>query len=559
MAYWDTVLNSADASLQYGKRLIPSIIDENARSQPDRACFAISRSEALQDGFRDVNWRTYANAINKTAHFIHNEIGRSASFETVMFLGYPDLRTFIVVMALIKTGHKTLFSSYHNSLAAHTELIRQTDCTILLHTAGFPVCAILEANHMQSICLPELDQMLVDSPCQPYPYTKSWDKAKHDPCFIVHTSGESGMPKPLMWTHWMLSTVDSHHLVPALDGRPTIWASVLDTRNRDFCGKPMYNGAGLGAGLMDTAFNNTTIVIGPPRPVTAEIFEGMLKHADIDAASCLPSTLEDVARKPHILAKLKRLRFVTCIGGTLSQDAGDMISQYTVLHTLTGSSEANIVVQHSTDREDWPYICINPTCNGIQMRPVASLYELVYVRDPQHIDFQGIFKLYPNLLEFSTQDLYSRHPTKPHHWRHEGRKDDLILFRNGWKFCPMVHERLIESHSMVQYAIVVGNGKEKPAVIVQLHAQYYTENASEQAATLDHIWPYIARANNVVETYSQLERRYVIFAKAVKPFVILERGGVDRKATMELYAKETEELYANVAGGGMRGLFRTES
>lgn len=65
------------------------------------------------------------------AHFIESEIGRSSVFETVMYLGYPDLRTFIVLIALyvvplphpilllrckhrMKTGHKARLLVYQN-------------------------------------------------------------------------------------------------------------------------------------------------------------------------------------------------------------------------------------------------------------------------------------------------------------------------------------------------------------------------------------------------------------------------------------------------------------
>ena len=192
------------------------------------------------------------------------------------------------------------------------------------------------------------------------------------------------------------------------------------------------------------------------------------------------------------------------------------------------------------------------------MRPLGDLFELVYVRDELYADYQGVFQAYPHLQEFSTQDLYSPHPSKTHHWRHEGRKDDVIVFHNGWKFNPKVHERFIEKHPFVHHAIMVGTGKDKPAVIIQLLPEYYTEVAHEQNELLENIWPGVAQANNVVETYSQLERRHVIFAKMSKPFVTGREGTVQRKATVDLYAKEIEELYASIANAGLRGLFRTE-
>ena len=193
------------------------------------------------------------------------------------------------------------------------------------------------------------------------------------------------------------------------------------------------------------------------------------------------------------------------------------------------------------------------------MRPVADLFELVYVRDDAYADYQGVFKAYPHLQEFSMQDLYSRHPTKHHHWRHEGRKDDLIVFRNGSKFNPMVHERWISAHPTVNHAIVVGTGRDKPALIIELVPKSYTEDVVEQKRILEIIWPIVVQANSVVETYSQLESRYVIFARQGKPFPISLKGAVQRQATAHLYAKEIEDLYASIVNGGLKALFRTEA
>jgi hypothetical protein len=115
MAFWNTVMAQGD--VQYSKRLIPAIIDELATGDPERVCFSFPKTTNLHDGFRDISFRTvsedcmicgyrmtdnvqFANAINKTAHFIQREIGRSSMFETVMYMGYPDVRHFVVLVAL---------------------------------------------------------------------------------------------------------------------------------------------------------------------------------------------------------------------------------------------------------------------------------------------------------------------------------------------------------------------------------------------------------------------------------------------------------------------------
>lgn len=68
--------------------------------------------------------------------------------------------------------------------------------------------------------------------------------------------------------------------------------------------------------------------------------------------------------------------------------------------------------------------------------------------------------------------LYSPRPTKPYHWRHQGREDDMIVFANGWNFNPIVHEQLIASHPAVKDIIVVGAGRCKPAAVIELQPGY---------------------------------------------------------------------------------------
>lgn len=223
------------------------------------------------------------------------------------------------------------------------------------------------------------------------------------------------------------------------------------------------------------------------------------------------------------------------------------------------STETISMVQHVTDHEDWSYVCINPILNGIEMRPVADLYELVYVRNPDYAEFQGVFKVFPHLLEYSMHDLYSKHPTKPHHWRHEARRDDIIAFKNGYKFNPMLHERLIAMHPKVHACMLVGTGRDKPAAIIELHPQYYTEDIPTQKAMLKDIWPQAGKANDVADAFGQLEQRYVIFATKDKPFEIGLKGNVRRHETSRLYAKKIDDIYTSIAEGGPSTLFRTEA
>lgn len=71
-------------------------------------------------------------------------------------------------------------------------------------------------------------------------------------------------------------------------------------------------------------------------------------------------------------------------------------------------------MSYSTNRDDWEYICLCPSYNGIEFRrtnPTSNLYELIFVKDLRLDIFQSIFKVFPTLDEYSMNDLYSPHPT----------------------------------------------------------------------------------------------------------------------------------------------------
>ncbi|KAF2201598.1 hypothetical protein GQ43DRAFT_471647 [Delitschia confertaspora ATCC 74209] len=451
----------------YGKRLIPSFIDEVSQSNPQRICFSFPKSTNLADGFRDLTFRTFTNAVDKTAHFIQKEVGRSSVFETIMYMGYPDVRYYIVLVACMKTGHKVLFSSPHHTLADHARLVRKTNCVILIHTSGFPVSGILETCKMESLVMPELDYLLGDAtPCSPYPYRYSYEEARYHPVMVVCTSGE-GKPEAVVWPHEVFLAMDAQQLVEPLDDWAVLWKTVSSGVRRSFNALPMFNGESLALGITRVLFTNTVIVLGPPGDCTADSFDQVLRNGNIDAAECSSATLSEVAKRPDIIAKLGKLKHITYVGDPLPKSPGDLISQHTALYSLLSTPKLPFLVQHTSARKDWAYVFLNPVRNSISFRPLSpnatsTLYELVIIRSaprseppsrsatrspalspfqvasnrsathsPAPSPFQVAVRTSappsPRLgwekVECPTGELFSPHPDarKPNHWRYEGR------------------------------------------------------------------------------------------------------------------------------------------
>lgn len=63
-----------------------------------------------------------------------------------------------------------------------------------------------------------LKELLYGNFIEHYKYNKTFEEAAQDPFLVVHTSGSTALPKPIIMYHGGVTTVDNQHLIPSLDG-----------------------------------------------------------------------------------------------------------------------------------------------------------------------------------------------------------------------------------------------------------------------------------------------------------------------------------------------------
>ena len=97
-------------------------------------------------------------------------------------------------------------------------LFNSTNCHILLSAPETKVDHILEKRSMRHAVIRTFDEWLAQKSVAHYPYEKSFEEAAHDDFIVIHTSGSTGLPKPITLRHGGLATPDSHHVMPPLDG-----------------------------------------------------------------------------------------------------------------------------------------------------------------------------------------------------------------------------------------------------------------------------------------------------------------------------------------------------
>ena len=136
-----------------GQRLLSHLVDERAHANHTRPFASIPRATRAADGYTNVSYRDFANAIDRLALWITDNIGHpERECETVVYLAPGDLRYQIVALAAVKAGFMMFFVSPRNSLEAFRSLLDQSRATKLLTDQnGSPgVSAMLKCQQMST-------------------------------------------------------------------------------------------------------------------------------------------------------------------------------------------------------------------------------------------------------------------------------------------------------------------------------------------------------------------------------------------------------------------------
>ena len=404
---------------------------------------------------------------------------------------------------------------------------------------------ILAKRQMHALSLPSLDYFLEPADVLNYPYDKTFGQARFDPLVVLHTSGSTGIPKPVTITHGTFSCIDAYQLIPSLGGSETIGPSLRGMRL--FLGFPLFHAASLcyllGLGIYCQAI---CVLPSPTTPMTAESVDLTHTHGDVQASALPPSIVVDVFKNPSCLNNLNRLRCLIYAGGALPKDVGNGVSSKTRLIQLNGSTEIGLPPLEPCDSRDWDYICYSPFAgNDFRAVGVDGLYEHFIVRNKELDLFQGVFSTFPDIDEYSMKDLYEKHPTKSNLWRFRGRLDDVIVFLNAEKLNPVDMEGIISAHPAIRSALVGGHGKFQSCLLVEPMSCFATPK--DEVNLLDNIWLTVESANQSCPSYGRIMKDFILFTTSEKPVLRTGKGTIRRQMTLSLYQNEIDKLYGAIA------------
>ena len=311
------------------------------------------------------------------------------------------------------------------------------------------------------------------------------------------------------------------------------------------------------ASILFAVFCRTTVNYPPSAfPPSAELAVECLKHTKADAVTLAPPYVEEIGRSPEILDFLSRnVETLFWAGGDVSLAAGDAISSKIKLFTTCGSTEMGmwptLCRSGEWPSEHWKFMKIHPAANIEFRHHSDNLHEAFVKRNPAFEDEQPVFKVFPNLQEFSSGDLFSPHPLDPQLWQYRGRADDMQVFSSGELYHPVTVEQHIGRHLNVQQALLVGTRQPQAALLLEMKADTPLETPEQQADAIARLWPVIQDANQLCPAYAKISKELILFVDPHKPMARAAKGTVQRRATVQLYERELNELFTTAAAASI--------
>ncbi|PYI19523.1 hypothetical protein BO99DRAFT_432435 [Aspergillus violaceofuscus CBS 115571] len=322
-------MSSAD---QYGKRLAVNYIDQAARSDPSKTAVYQTVTVDSSTETHEVTCRNLANIVNSLARWLDQctPVTEEHS-QTIGYLAASDV----------------LLLSSRNTAAVHSHLLRAVNSSLLVYDEPFHDIAqtIAREGHIRTRALHRpcsnvsttgasakiTPTMAPGRPPQTMPLRYELlpePKVSHHSSHnqILHTTGSTGMPKPVTIPQSAIAAIDAQHLVSCVTGRQAQLEVVAEAATV-FLGFPLCHVAGLGLGWFLLLAGRALLLPGPGKPVSRHMVREVLQLRPFDAALLPPSVVDDIAEDAQLFDELARCKYLMFGGGCIKPQTGKILAE----------------------------------------------------------------------------------------------------------------------------------------------------------------------------------------------------------------------------------------
>ncbi|KAI0643270.1 acetyl-CoA synthetase-like protein [Trametes meyenii] len=535
---------------------VPELYDWNAKENPNYPLFTYHDGEQQQF----ITYSAAHRAIYRVARYVTSVLGPrgpAAQPPTVAVFANTDTITyFLTALGVVRAGCTAFLVSTRNASAGLADMLQRTETAHMFVSRD----AVLREVVKDALSrLPEgqvtVHDALVFDDLFPA------DGKATDPAFetkvdlpstydlqawaiILHSSGSTGHPKPIRWTHKQF----------ALFGRGALLCEVDSTGTVMGChGTPMFHGLGAFMYSSSPLLGYVVAAFKPASPPTFPtpdaVWQGMISTKS-DCTWTVPSFVEEWATDPEKVSVMRKMLGIFFGGAPLNRDIGNALaSQGIRLFTAYGLTEVgliNLFIRRNPGM-DWEYYVPTPTLSMKYLPREDNKFELVVLSPPENplpaantkIDGQDAY---------STSDLVEPHPTKPNLWRIVGRADEQIMLSNGEKTNPVPLEKIINADPHVKSSVMFGRGKFQNGILIEPKPQFAIDlsDIKQVEAFRNKIWPSVERANEWAPQHSRIFKEMILVTSPSRPFLLNMKGLPRRVFILEHYKDEIEALYKQV-------------
>ncbi|KII84539.1 hypothetical protein PLICRDRAFT_117812 [Plicaturopsis crispa FD-325 SS-3] len=365
----------------------------------------------------------------------------------------------------------------------------------------------------------------------PYPSLLTPEEEHERPAIILHSSGSTGHPKPLVGTHRTVVANGAWNF--GLRG-----ATVL----------PLYHGFGHHSTLRCLSAAQPLSVFPPHLPLTAANILRFFSAEPLQQLFAVAYVLKLLAEDAQAAGRLARFGVVSYAGSALPDEIGDALTARGVsLLSQYGTTETgSILTSARVFSEDKAWNWLRPSESAKRFLRMERVGD-----DPESTYEAVVLPGYPSLAiasrpdgSFATKDLFVRHPDHDDWWKYVGRLDDTLTQTLGEKTNPVPIELTLRGASAyIDQAIVFGAGRPQIGALVLLSEQAVADGLTPRAALLSAIWPAVALANRDAPSHSQLVPELIAFLPPGTDVPLATKGSILRPACYARFGREIEAVY----------------
>lgn len=456
----------------------------------------------------------------------------------IALLGPTDFAYIITFFALARLGYTSLCLSPRLAPNACEKLIRETGAIAMIAGRNAQLASLVAQT--QNLVLVETMKLIsredFDKPTSKEPqfWRQNIDREveKHWILGILHSSGSTGLPKPIYLPHRRFLMK-----IPGPKGQT------------EFNTFPFFHGYGSWVvvhGMMD---RKTVYMYNPNLPVTADYVIKVLHHVTPDVLHVVPYTMELLSQTEKGIAAMKRCKRVVFSGSGVPNDLGnDLVAKGVNVETLWGATEIGSLGTSSNRApgdNSWDYIRIPPpVAKYIWMKPLGDdTYECIYLHGLESL---VVSNSNDPPKSFHSKDVFVKHP-KVDAWKHLGRLDDRLTLINGEKVLPLTMEGQIRQDPLIRECCIFGTGKSIPGIFV-----FRNDDSRDMSDDrfIDAIWPSVKKANAQAESFSQISKETIVPFGADVDYPKTDKESIKRSQIYCEFAKDMEDMYKKLEHTG---------